>query len=924
MNASKEILKDTALALSSGRLWLLLLVAGAAFFFGLERLMTRRRERVRTILFWSLFTVAMGLGLWAAWDTAFVCDDAFISFRYARNFALGKGLVWNEGEWVEGYTNFLWTFLLGLVGKLGGNIPETALWGCLATFVITLFGTAIAVRKAAPSPPALPFAVIALAALVPFHTFATSGLETMPAAMLVVLALVASGHKRGAWISGILLVFATMMRPDHVLFYACFGLTIALEDVVFVQKPLLRRLDFKRYAAYLLPFFVIFVPFYLIRWKVYGDFFPNTYYAKSGDGAYWSQGGIYGLHFVASSTAWIWLPTFLVVLFGKSRNRTEFRTRAFALLAVPLFATYVIKVGGDFMEYRFFVPLLPIVAISMEVSLRWKFSKPKHAWTPWLAGFFGILSLGTALFPVRLVPPRGIRWGIAREPSFYKVRQAHPLIIECGWEHLGRELNISLSSKGVKPPLAAGAIGLLGYYSDLPLVDGMGLTNRAIAHKTIKGRGRVGHEKVANVPELIEQGAVVDVGFRFDAYFRESALIKIGPSKLFFLRYDPTWAARIAKLPGTTLPSPERDVETLVRTAPRERVLAGRKFYRDFLAIHPKRDYLLWQIETRLASIADFEEDLPKGYTTGKGLRIERAERPSGVTGDAWLASLPDPKGGRVGKVEIPIGPLYAEEIRFVLGGKKSDKLTVKLIISGEEVDSVRPTGLPGATPVSFSVRDYLGESGSIIIEDADPAPNVGILVDAVHTAPTDGDLRERLRNAGPTFGSGYGELLREAFLLLPPDDPDRKRLESKIAVRLNLDKLPENAVIKGEAFGKGPVGKAIAGQDPIVGFEGSAFLNSMHGGDQTKGRVEFGTLVLPVDPIAVLVSGGTGCHKTFVGLEVDGKIVARACGKNDHFMRREELRAGTYAGKRGRIVAVDDSDGPWGHIVVDDILIPR
>ena len=42
-------------------------------------------------------------------------DDAFISFRYAENFAQGKGLVFNSGERVEGYSNFLWVILLGLL-----------------------------------------------------------------------------------------------------------------------------------------------------------------------------------------------------------------------------------------------------------------------------------------------------------------------------------------------------------------------------------------------------------------------------------------------------------------------------------------------------------------------------------------------------------------------------------------------------------------------------------------------------------------------------------------------------------------------------------------------------------------------------------------------------------------------------------------
>ena len=49
-----------------------------------------------------------------AWGRRFVVDDAFISFRYAEHLAMGHGLVWNPGEHVEGYTNFLWTLLMTL------------------------------------------------------------------------------------------------------------------------------------------------------------------------------------------------------------------------------------------------------------------------------------------------------------------------------------------------------------------------------------------------------------------------------------------------------------------------------------------------------------------------------------------------------------------------------------------------------------------------------------------------------------------------------------------------------------------------------------------------------------------------------------------------------------------------------------------
>src|SRR5439155_1209101 len=76
---------------------------------------------------------------------AFLCDDAFISFRYARNFAHGHGLVFNPGfERVEGYSNFLWVVVLAGLDRLGLEPPRASLllswastlllWGLVVAF----------------------------------------------------------------------------------------------------------------------------------------------------------------------------------------------------------------------------------------------------------------------------------------------------------------------------------------------------------------------------------------------------------------------------------------------------------------------------------------------------------------------------------------------------------------------------------------------------------------------------------------------------------------------------------------------------------------------------------------------------------------------------------------------------------------------
>src|SRR2546428_487360 len=63
--------------------------------------------------------VAVGYGTLQASRLGWTTDDAYISFRYADNLVHGRGLVFNVGERVEGYSNFLWTLWCALGIRLG-------------------------------------------------------------------------------------------------------------------------------------------------------------------------------------------------------------------------------------------------------------------------------------------------------------------------------------------------------------------------------------------------------------------------------------------------------------------------------------------------------------------------------------------------------------------------------------------------------------------------------------------------------------------------------------------------------------------------------------------------------------------------------------------------------------------------------------
>ena len=74
----------------------------------------------------QLVSIALGLAAlaWAthaALDQWWTADDAFISFRYARNLVDGLGLVFNAGERVEGFTRT--TNERGVVWETAGRQP---------------------------------------------------------------------------------------------------------------------------------------------------------------------------------------------------------------------------------------------------------------------------------------------------------------------------------------------------------------------------------------------------------------------------------------------------------------------------------------------------------------------------------------------------------------------------------------------------------------------------------------------------------------------------------------------------------------------------------------------------------------------------------------------------------------------------------
>ncbi|MCA8977657.1 MAG: hypothetical protein KDC98_23230 [Planctomycetes bacterium] len=336
---------------------------------------------------WLAFPVLLLPYLWLVRRFWFVCDDAFINYRFCGNAHDGHGFVWNPAPFapVEGYTSFLWVFGLYLVWIATGIEPPDAaipIAFCSGILVLWFIGgrlaeLAMSERSRRWQPLVTLVALCAVASNHTFATWLTSGMETSVFALFAVLWTLRATRVAGDGGAGLLLlsiwaVMAYLVRPD--------GMLLVLGTVAIGCHGWLRRQ--RRLAtvlASLLPNLVV-VAHFLWRRSYYGEWLPNTYYAKVTQA--WPESGLrYLFCFAIEHGLWLWLPLVVLWLVVAACRRgavaSLFADRWPALVAVSAWigfvGYYTLVVGGDHFAYRIFAHLVPLVvlaACAMAASLR--------------------------------------------------------------------------------------------------------------------------------------------------------------------------------------------------------------------------------------------------------------------------------------------------------------------------------------------------------------------------------------------------------------------------------------------------------------------------------------------------------------------------------------------------------------------------
>jgi arabinofuranosyltransferase len=445
-------------------------------------------------------------------------DDAYISFRYARNAARGHGLTFNTGERrVEGYTNFLWTvmlipcFWLKLPPHTASLVLGT-LWALGCLILLWRFG-----RQTDGLEWAAILAALFLAADGSFALWAVGGLESSLFAFLVLgggLAYLREMHDPSAApLSGAWFALSAMARPEGLLVYCLTGVHQVATRLI-RQRKLATAQDWQRLGL----FAAIWVPWFAFRWRYYGFPLPNTFYAKVtlGDSSAQRQRGLaYVGTFARIHGGYVPLVAALLPLL---RRRWRVWSSYFVLLVVA-YSAYIGYVGGDWSVGRFFVPLLPMFYLLLAggLGIAWGVAVslvPRLHTDPESGGrktgqtreraFLDMPTtptsppvLARALAGIIIV---GLLIGLWVQSSWYgeKALFLDPFdarLVGCARTVMGKWLHENVSPDTY---IAVDAAGQMPFYADLKALDLYGLNDLNIAHRQVEnmGKGTPGHEKM--------------------------------------------------------------------------------------------------------------------------------------------------------------------------------------------------------------------------------------------------------------------------------------------------------------------------------------------------------------------------------------------------------------------------------------------
>lgn len=283
-----------------------------------------------------------------------VYDDAFITYRYARNLADAGSMVFNPGaswEPVLGTTTPLYGYLLSWFARLGLDLVVVSRAFNIACDLgsALLLARGLGLRRVSAT-----LAVVGFAALPALARISVGGMEAPLFALLALGAAAAMRSGRPGW-AGVLAALDCVVRPEGVLLVLVLG-------VPYFTRP-------RELLRFVVPVGAIGLAALAILNRGYGFPLPQSMLAKAHmkAGAWERVVTILQQSFAPMGWTWVFLP---VVAWGfVALVRRESALRGFILFALGVTASYLLA-RPHVWGWYFYVPLTAwVVALAVGVEL---------------------------------------------------------------------------------------------------------------------------------------------------------------------------------------------------------------------------------------------------------------------------------------------------------------------------------------------------------------------------------------------------------------------------------------------------------------------------------------------------------------------------------------------------------------------------
>lgn len=329
--------------------------------------------------------ISVGFVIWSAafiWTSSFIAidgkryfclfDDAMISMRYAWNFSHGLGLVWNQEEHIQGYTNLLMTLIMSVPAFISDKSTAVLLIQILG--MIFMLAIAYVSMKIAnhiiPSKNQQHQSFIRVLSFLcalsyyPLNYWSLMGMETGLLTLLLLLGILyAFDYTRSEntvcvlWMS-IFLGLTFLTRNESIIFTALVYIYLIWDASIFTVK--VNRKDILPLFVGIGLYFLFIIGQFIFQYLSYGEFLPNTYTLK-----------LTGMSlFARLSNGFGFIQPFLIeiapiLIVAVMDLFFAFRKKKLLLLSVAISAiAYQVYVGGDPWNYwRIMSPSIPLIWI---------------------------------------------------------------------------------------------------------------------------------------------------------------------------------------------------------------------------------------------------------------------------------------------------------------------------------------------------------------------------------------------------------------------------------------------------------------------------------------------------------------------------------------------------------------------------------